>query len=265
MIARQTDEPLATHRAPNADPTAPPPGVAPEPKAGRGFWLMMGVSLAFVGAVAFLQYKRVDFARSGRGLATPTAEGPRLPVLGQVPDFRMTDQWNRTVTLDDLKGKIWVADFIFTSCGGPCPLMTRRMRELHDALYSRGATSVITVSLTVDPEFDTPPVLKEYAAQFDADRSNWLFLTGPQDEVFDLSIKGFKLPAVRNAAGDHQVEHSPRFVLVDHLGKIRGYYEVVTDEEMLMPRAEAMSRPMPAATRDRLIADINWIRRETKR
>lgn len=223
----------------------------------------MALSLVVVGGLAFMQYRRVDEARS-RGRAVTNLESRDLPVIGDVPPFSMIDQTGRTVTRDDLMGKIWVADFIFTSCGGPCPIMTKRMHELQSAIYSRGIPNVITVSFSVDPEYDTPKVLSEYARQFEADGLNWLFLTGKQLEIFELATKGFKLHATR-AEGAHQVEHSPRFAVVDHRGRIRGYYEVVADSEMEEPRGEVMNRPMPRATRDKLLSDLAWLAREVKR
>lgn len=261
MIAHQTKQPLESQR--DADPTAPPLGVRPDPTIGRGFWVLMFVSLAIVGALAYSQYRRVDSARKGRGIIATTQRD--LPVIGPVPDFKLTDRSGRTVTLADLKGKVWVADFVFTTCGGPCPIMTQRMRELHQALYSRGVTDVATVTFTVDPETDTPAVLTEYARQFKADDLNWLFLTGDVMSIYDLSLNGFKLPANKADDADHQVEHSPRFVLVDHRGQIRGYYEVVTDEEMERPRADVIDTPMPHALRDKIISDIRWLLREARR
>ncbi len=264
MIARQSQEPIESDRIKDVDPTAPPAGVRPDPKLGRGFWLLMAGSLIFVGALAYLQYHRVETARKGGATVVP-AQSRDLPIIADVPDFSLTDQSGRTITLADLKGKIWVAKFIFTTCGGPCPIMTRRMGELRQALYSRGVTDVISVSITVDPEVDTPAVLKEYAARHGADMSGWLFLTGDTMSIYDLSRAGFKLPAARTDDEDHQVEHSPRFVLVDHLARIRGYYEIVTDEEMERPRAEVFDKPMPRASRDKLLADIQWLLREVRR
>ncbi|MBX3395754.1 MAG: SCO family protein [Phycisphaerae bacterium] len=251
--------------ASSVDPPLPPPpaGSRPDPVITRRFWVLMVVSLVFVGSLAYLQFRRVDEARFGKGRSIAAQQ--RLPIIGEVPDFKLIDQTGRTVTRADLIGKVWVADFIFTTCGGPCPIMTQRMRELHQALFTRGAKNVVTVSFTVDPETDTPPVLLQYARQFNADAMDWIFLTGDTLSIYDLSRSGFKLPATRMDEGEHQVEHSPRFVLIDHRGQIRGYYEIITDEEMAWPRSEVFGRPMPQATRDRLLADIMWLLREVNR
>jgi protein SCO1/2 len=213
----------------------------------------MFVSLFAVGGVAYLQYSRVDKARRAPALA---AVASALPIIGRLPDFRLTERSGKTVTLADLEGKVWVADFIFTYCGGPCPIMTRRMREFHQALERESLADVLTVSISVDPERDTPAVLTEYATMFETDGYNWFFLTGNEREILDLTIKGFKL-AVEPEQGTDQLIHSTRFVLVDPQAQIRGYYEIVTDEEIeALPRSEVIDRPMNPETKRKLIADI---------
>ena len=240
------------------DPTTPSDQTwrPPEPRPSRNFWLLMFLSLFVVGGVAYLQYSRRDKARRGHGLAATTSP---LQVLGHVPDFTLTERSGKTVTLDDLKGKVWVADFIFTYCGGPCPMMTRRMRELHQSLAQARLADVLTVSISVDPRRDTPQVLTEYATMHKTDDYDWLFLTGDEQAIFDLSIKGFKL-AVEAEQGTDQLIHSTRFVLVDQEAQIRGYYEIVTDEEINeLPRAEVIDRPMNAETKRKLTADIQTL------
>lgn len=243
MITHQED------REPNATVVTHSDSVHSGP--GRGFWVLTILSLVAVGGLAYLQYARAD--RAGRGRATSVADSP-LTVFGNVPDFTLIERSGRKVSLADLKGKVWVADFIFTHCGGPCPIMTRRMRELHRALEEQ-KLEVQTVSISVDPETDTPDVLKEYATMFKVDAYPWFFLTGDQQEIFDLSIKGFMLTA-QNVDDSDQVDHSPRFVLVDKKGQIRGYYEIVTDAEMELPRQEVIDKPMPAETKQKLLNDI---------
>ena len=95
-----------------------------------------------------------------------------------------------TVSTADFKGKIWVANFIFTRCAGPCPMMTSRMAELNQALGNK-ATDVELVSITVDPEYDTPEVLKQYGEQAGASPDRWKFLTGPKDQIETVVMKGF--------------------------------------------------------------------------
>lgn len=155
-----------------------------------------------------------------------------LPVLREVPPFTLTRQDDRGFSRADLLGKVWVADFIFTTCAGPCPLMTQRMEDLQKKF--REARDLRLVSFSVDPEYDTPEVLTEYASHFGARPERWAFLTGDRDTIYDLSIKGFKL-AVGDDAGedyDHMIIHSTYFVLVDRAARIRGYYDG-TDPEKL--------------------------------
>ncbi len=140
-----------------------------------------------------------------------------LPVLGSIPDFVMTNSNNESFGSSDLKDNIWVADFIFTTCSGPCPIMTERMGMVqHDLLEIE---KLKFVSFTVNPDYDTPEVLKKYAQRFDADVSSWSFVTGKYDQIQELIADGFKM-------GDTEeiVFHSTRFALVDHEGNLRGYY-----------------------------------------
>ena len=231
-------------------------------RPGGWFWLLMAVSLAAVGGVAYLQYARVHASRTGGYSVLLGEDGGAPPVIAQLPDFSLTERSGRTVTLGDLRGRVWIADFIFTTCGGPCPIMTRRLGDLMDTIEARNIPNVTAVSFTVDPETDTPAVLREYATMKLADDHDWLFLTGTQAELHDLSVKGFMLTA---EPGDesHEVSHSPRFVLVDQRGRIRGYYEVVTNEEILaMEPGKYINEPMRPDVKAALIADIMTLLRE---
>lgn len=152
--------------------------------------------------------------------------GKPLPILGTVSDFRLTNQLGQAVSLADLRGHVWIADFIFTRCPGPCLKMTRQMKEL--ALAVGPETRL--VSLTTDPEFDTPQVLKTYGDRFGADAKRWIFLTGPKEDVTRLGVQSLKLTALekkpeeRESAGDLFV-HSTIFVLVDKQGRMRAFPE----------------------------------------
>ncbi len=153
------------------------------------------------------------------------------PPLGDVPDFQLTTQTDKTLSRDDLKSKVWVADFVFTRCTGPCRQVTGTMASLQEKLV--GQKDVYLVSFSVDPEHDTPAVLAEYARQFSADPQRWFFLTGEQAKVYELIEKGFKLGVGQNEGTNrtpgNEVMHSTRLVLVDKQGKIRGYFDG-TDE-----------------------------------
>ena len=166
------------------------------------------------------------FLKSRQGLSRPAAEG--LPVFGRIPDFSLTDQQGSKISRNDLSGKIWIADFIFTRCAGVCPLMTQKMSTLTRQLG--GLPDIRFVSFSVDPDHDSSQVLAEYAKRFSADPGKWFFLTGDKRKIYDLSEQHFHLgvgeiPFEEREALDQSVLHSSRFVLVDREGEIRGYYD----------------------------------------
>ncbi len=151
------------------------------------------------------------------------AEITSLSDLGPLMDFSLTDQNGRTVTLTDLKGKVWVADFFFTSCQGACPIMTGQMAKLKRNLGSEG---LHLLSISVDPAVDTVEKLADYAKQFDA-KDDWRFVTGEKSKIIELSVKGFHL-----SADEDPSSHSQRLVLIDRDSHIRGYYHVERENEM---------------------------------
>ncbi len=138
---------------------------------------------------------------------------------GSVPEFQLVNQDGKNFGSADLHGKIWIADFIYTTCPGPCPMISSRMSELQKPLEK---TDVHLVSFTVDPAKDTPQVLRTYAEKLQAEPSRWDFLTGRQSTIYNLSRNGFKL-AVDQEKG--VPVHSTRMILVDRHGAIRGYYD----------------------------------------
>ena len=166
------------------------------------------------------------------------ARRPPLPVYGQVPDFRLTSQTGETFERKALDGKIWVADFIYTHCSGPCPRMSAQMRRVQASIAE--LPDVRLISFSVDPERDTPLVLAEYAIRYHAQPGRWFFLTGDRQALDALDRRAFMLG---NVSGS--LEHSTRFVLIDRQGKIRGYYGTSEDD----PTAH-------------LIADIRYLAKE---
>jgi len=141
---------------------------------------------------------------------------------GAVPSFQLVNQNGQPFGSPQLAGKVWIADFIYTTCPGPCPMISSRMSELQKPLEK---TDVHLISFSVDPEKDTPQVLRGYADKLQADPQRWDFLTGPKSAIYKLSHDGFKL-AVSDGAGEQGIPvHSTRMVLVDRYGEIRGYYE----------------------------------------
>ena len=155
------------------------------------------------------------------------ATGPSVeelyPKLGEVPSFSLTDATGATVTNATLAGKVWVADFMFTSCPDVCPLLATHMSEVQ-AHYAHD-DRVRLVSFSVDPTTDTPPVLATYGQRFGADSKRWLFLTGPNDAVQTVVVEGFKIAMqqVSQEGEPRRVLHGERFVVVDPAGAIRGY------------------------------------------
>ena len=163
-----------------------------------------------------------------------------LPKHFELPQFTLTERGGQPFGSASLRGKVWVADFFFTSCPGTCLMLSKRMKEIHGALAKD--QNVRFVSISTDPANDTPEVMTKYAESLGAD-SRWAFVTGPRDTVFDLSIKGFKLALVE-ADSVYEKEkfiHSTKLVLVDRKGWIRGYYDGVSEGN---------------AEKDRLLADI---------
>lgn len=180
-------------------------------------WLVWGGLALLIVAVTVLYLTR-GVPPSG----TPTAY--TLPVIAQLDPFRLLNQEGRSVTLDSLRGKVWVADVIFTRCAGPCLQMTQRMKELETAV---GAQSPVEfVSFTTDPEFDTPEVLKTYARRLGADSARWQFITGPKPELVRVMIDGLKFTALEKKPEDRTDPsdlfiHSTIFIVVDKLGRVR--------------------------------------------
>ena len=140
-----------------------------------------------------------------------------LPPIGTVPDFSFTTQEGKTLTKADLLGKVWVADFIFTRCPGPCPIMSARMAEVSRELTK--TDDVRLVSVSIDPEHDNPAVLKEYASRLMADPKHWIFLTGPKKEIRDFTTHGMLQALATDPSGTPT--HSTRFLLIDREGRIR--------------------------------------------
>jgi protein SCO1/2 len=158
-------------------------------------------------------------------LAAGCSRAGALPVLFAVPDFTLTERSNREVKLEDLAGRVWIADFIFTRCAGICPAMSSNMSRLQQTLPAE----IRLVSFSVDPSHDTPDVLSDYARRYGADSERWLFLTGDTQSIHRLSIEGFKLAVEEGGTRIEPVTHSSRFVLVDREARVRGYYALEDD------------------------------------
>jgi cytochrome oxidase Cu insertion factor (SCO1/SenC/PrrC family) len=173
----------------------------------------------------------------------------KLDDFGSVADFSLKNQEEKTVSLQDLKGKVWVAGFVFTRCAGPCAQITGNMARLQRDLAKQ--ENVVLVSFSVDPEFDTPSVLKDYAQRHGANPRRWFFLTGEKKAVYDLIGSSFHL-GVQEAKGKtrtpgNEVTHSTKLALVDAGGRIRGYFDGTDDGQLEKLRQDVaeLSREKP--------------------
>jgi protein SCO1/2 len=174
------------------------------------------------------------------GVLAGCAKAPAVISETPIPDFTLTDQNGAEFqSASLLKGHVWVADFMFTNCPGPCPRMSSQMRDVQTALMGK---DVRLVSYTIDPERDTPKTLAAYARNYHAEPGVWYFLTGPLDTLRMLDRDAFKLGDI-----DGSYDHSTRFVLLDRKSRIRGYY--LTSEADAIPRlikdASAVLRERP--------------------
>jgi cytochrome oxidase Cu insertion factor (SCO1/SenC/PrrC family) len=166
-----------------------------------------------------------------------------LPTLYPAPSFTLIDQDAKPVTDSQLLGHPWIADFIFTTCASLCPTMSAHMSDLQGQLPA----DVKLVSFSVDPTHDTPAVLKEYAAKYNARPNRWIFLTGDQ-QTQERVIRAMKLGFTPGTA-DTPIQHDEHFVLIDAQGKIRGFYDSFVPERMdaLVHDAQTLSaRPIGA-------------------
>jgi protein SCO1/2 len=169
------------------------------------------------------------------------------PVFWPVPAFTLLDQDSAAFSSDQLRGRVWLASFVYTNCPDVCPLVTERMAALRDSLQRKGRLGEVRLlSVSVDPLRDSPSVLRNYAVRLRAQKPDWVFLTGPLEAVIPLVSDGFHLTAIHPAhhdeyesshthdqpPADYVVNHSDRIVLIDREGQVRGTY-VASDPEAL--------------------------------
>jgi protein SCO1 len=160
---------------------------------------------------------------------------PPLPHLGRIPEFALIDQLERPVSRDALLGRVSVVSFLFTRCRGPCPLITARLARLGARLSTE--PEVQLVSISVDPDFDSPAVLAAYAARFEASPPRWRFLTGPVEVVKRVVVDGFRTQMSRPDATTGEVVHGNWLMLVDRRGVLRGAF--LAAEEADLDRLES--------------------------
>lgn len=179
-----------------------------------------GAAVRTAGALAVLA--ALAAAGCGRGHAGPAPED-----FGAVADFALTDQNGHGVRRSDFAGKPWVASFVFTRCNTVCPVVCGTMARLQDRL--RDQADVALVSFSVDPEYDTPAVLRDYARRYKADPARWRFLTGDREQIYRLIRESFHVgvePTGGNArTAGNEVTHSTKLAVVDRQGHVRGYFD----------------------------------------
>ena len=214
----------------DAPPSASPrPVPAPAPINRTLQWTLLAALVLTIAGIAagfaFQQWKkseRHDFRVLDR--------------FKTVPAFQFTERSGQTFDAgSELKGKIWFANFFFTTCPGPCLLMNKRMQELQEAIARKVGDDVRLVSFTVFPQHDTPEVLSRYAERFHAQPGRWFFLTGDKAKIYELANKTFLLSAVDAASEAEKSQsgdfvHSTKIALVDRQGVVRGYYDSATTE-----------------------------------
>jgi len=191
------------------------------PRPPRTLWIGFTLLFGFIGLAFVLWF--IDFTRSYHS---------PLPVIGPVADFTLTNQDGKISTLADFTNRVWVADIVFTRCAGPCPRMTSQMRSLQNLLPPDSAVKLVT--LTTDPENDSPAVLKKYGERFAADFNRWSFLTGAKKEIAALASGSLKLSAVPVKIEEQKDSadlfiHSTIFVVVDKHAQLRGSFETGGD------------------------------------
>lgn len=165
-----------------------------------------------------------------------------MATIGPVPDFSLTNHHGETITQEDMLGKVYVVEFFFTTCPSICPIMHKSLVKVQDKYF--GNPNVAFVSVTINPEFDTPEVLNAYAKENNVTNNNWQFLTGELDDIYALANQGFNLYAAEAPEVEGGFEHSGFFALVDKKGNIRSrlvaqgnpkiYYNGLEDSDVKM-------------------------------
>jgi protein SCO1 len=175
-------------------------------------------------------------AASLLSLAACSNRASKLPKYDLVPHFVMTDSEGLPFDSRQLGDKVWIADFIYTQCPGPCPMMSSQMHQLSERL--KDDPDVRLISFSVDPAHDTPPVLSDFAHHFGGPTNQWVFVTGTPESVHQIAFTAFHLGDVIT-----KMDHSTKFALVDKSGYVRGYYDSTNQNDL-----------------DTLLRDVNVLR-----
>ncbi|PBB06016.1 SCO family protein [Salimicrobium humidisoli] len=150
------------------------------------------------------------------------------PVDWETGSLEATTHENKSFSMEDMEGKVWIADFVFTSCNTVCPPMTRNMAQLQDKLEEAGVDAEI-VSFSVDPTVDDPETLQSFGEKQGADFSNWTFVTGYDQQTIESFAKESFHIIVDKPEGEEQVTHGTQFFLVDEKGTVKKYYDGIQD------------------------------------
>jgi protein SCO1/2 len=169
------------------------------------------------------------------------AARPTLPYLAELPAFSLVDENGKPFGRGDMLGRVWVADFVFTTCADACPKLQQKMKRIQDRLIPlEQGGNIGLLSVSVDPERDTPEKLRDYAQMYGARPGLWRYLTGPEREVERTVVKGFHTAMAKiPRAGDDphlaafDIMHGERLVLVDRQGRIRGFYDADDPDRLL--------------------------------
>jgi protein SCO1/2 len=197
------------------------------PRPPRTIWV--GFLLFFaLFALAFLLWLAHAVKNSSQAPLQVSGTMEGFTLTNTMADFTLTNQDGHAVSLAALTNHVWVANIIFTRCAGPCPRMTAQMRSLQDLLPKDSAARLVT--LTTDPDYDSPAVLRKYGERFGADFNRWMFLTGTKAEIAGLASDSLKLSAVPVKPEDRKDDadlfiHTTIFVLVDKRAQLRGVFE----------------------------------------
>jgi cytochrome oxidase Cu insertion factor (SCO1/SenC/PrrC family) len=228
MESPKHSSPPPAHAAPaHATPAKPVPA-----------WILGAAAFSLVAVVVIGGWLASRHAPTSLASAQLAQPADSLERFGAVKPFQLVERSGRAIAREDLLGKPWVVGFIFTRCTGPCPKISGNMRALSEKLAGVDAR---LVTISVDPEHDTPEVLAEYARQLGADESRWLFLTGTPEAVRSVSVDSFMLPVERDPAAPvgQLVTHRTVLAVVDAQGQVRGYYDGEGEDGVALAAARA--------------------------
>ncbi len=155
-----------------------------------------------------------------------------LAQYGKIPEFKLVSHEGEEFSEQDLKGKVWLVNFFFTRCHGPCPRLTQKQQEMQSTLLP--FKNLRHLSITSDPEYDTVEQLSSYAKNYSAVTGRWFFLGGSKDTILSLAKSAFKV-----VSGEEPDMHSTRIILIDKEGEVRGYYDSADPKALVQLRRDA--------------------------